>query len=389
MPVGTDILATTEQEIVGILLDEDGFGNYIQARDLKYNYYYAHLSQALVQKGAVVKAGKLIGKSGQSGNITGPHLHYEIRDLSGRKDAKINPLFLLKGTIKISQEMKSRFGFSSDILNLPVPINQTSFDPVSVDTDDAPQIPVVSQNQSRADTATSKSPPRNRPKMILQNISVDQSYGSKETFKKGSTTIRTREDIASDIQQIKNILNNYNIPLTCQVININLDLNNKISLLARVGLEIQLNQNAGFVDPKSDDYIIGPDLSKPIGNGYALKVYGRVRRNLLNLDIDYRPENSIINIYDTSGLTPRISQIRENVLDITKIMSDFGFAAVLPRQEFFVNNTKEKSNWFIFQKPSLIKKGYSYKELLSTVYDNNNEPIWQLADMYWDGARFI
>jgi murein DD-endopeptidase MepM/ murein hydrolase activator NlpD len=40
---------------------------------------YAHLSEALVRIGQHVNSGDLIGLSGDSGDVTGPHLHFEIR----------------------------------------------------------------------------------------------------------------------------------------------------------------------------------------------------------------------------------------------------------------------------------------------------------------------
>ena len=42
-------------------------------------YIYGHLSQSLVRAGQTVKAGQIIARSGQSGNCTGPCLHFEIR----------------------------------------------------------------------------------------------------------------------------------------------------------------------------------------------------------------------------------------------------------------------------------------------------------------------
>ncbi|MBT9174015.1 MAG: Glycyl-glycine endopeptidase LytM [Syntrophomonadaceae bacterium] len=45
--------------------------------------WFAHLSRAKVQPGDVVQRGTIIGRSGSTGNVTGPHLHYEERDAGG------------------------------------------------------------------------------------------------------------------------------------------------------------------------------------------------------------------------------------------------------------------------------------------------------------------
>ena len=41
---------------------------------------YAHLSKLDVKAGDVVKAGQRIGASGNTGNSSGPHLHFEMRN---------------------------------------------------------------------------------------------------------------------------------------------------------------------------------------------------------------------------------------------------------------------------------------------------------------------
>ena len=44
-----------------------------------YESYYAHLYRIFVQEGDSIKKGQSIGRAGNSGAVTGPHLHYEIR----------------------------------------------------------------------------------------------------------------------------------------------------------------------------------------------------------------------------------------------------------------------------------------------------------------------
>ena len=39
---------------------------------------YSHLSKILVQEGQLIKKNEIIGKVGQSGRVTGPHLHWQI-----------------------------------------------------------------------------------------------------------------------------------------------------------------------------------------------------------------------------------------------------------------------------------------------------------------------
>lgn len=60
-------------------------GKYITTKDLisNYIYSYAHLSLIEVEVGEIVKKGKRIGISGNSGRSTGPHLHFSIKSPGG------------------------------------------------------------------------------------------------------------------------------------------------------------------------------------------------------------------------------------------------------------------------------------------------------------------
>ncbi|MFO7886581.1 MAG: M23 family metallopeptidase, partial [Desulfobacteraceae bacterium] len=40
---------------------------------------YGHLDKILVKRGDMVKRGDIIGRMGNSGRSTGPHVHYEVK----------------------------------------------------------------------------------------------------------------------------------------------------------------------------------------------------------------------------------------------------------------------------------------------------------------------
>ena len=82
-PLGTPVLAAYAGQVVMA----DFLGGYGLAVALDHNQgkqqtLYAHLSEVFVKSGDRVKQGAVIGRVGSTGNSTGPHLHFEYRELT-------------------------------------------------------------------------------------------------------------------------------------------------------------------------------------------------------------------------------------------------------------------------------------------------------------------
>jgi murein DD-endopeptidase len=74
-------------------------GNYIVVKhSRKYTTRFLHLSKILVRTGQRVEMGQLIGRSGNTGRTTGPHLHYEFHVYN-------KPVDPMKVNLPLSQEV--------------------------------------------------------------------------------------------------------------------------------------------------------------------------------------------------------------------------------------------------------------------------------------------
>lgn len=79
--------------------DYNGGGNYIKIRHSnRFETSYLHLSAVYYRVGEPVKAGYIIGKSGNSGNSTGSHLHFAVKEFGNF----INPTQFLNDLIKVN-----------------------------------------------------------------------------------------------------------------------------------------------------------------------------------------------------------------------------------------------------------------------------------------------
>jgi murein DD-endopeptidase MepM/ murein hydrolase activator NlpD len=75
---GHDVKAAADG-VVSFAGIQNGYGNTVVVdHDGGRQTRYAHLSQELVRAGDLVSEGQVLGKSGNSGRSTGPHLHFEM-----------------------------------------------------------------------------------------------------------------------------------------------------------------------------------------------------------------------------------------------------------------------------------------------------------------------
>lgn len=78
-PVGTRLKAMSGG-IVTYAGRQGGYGNKVEIQHWDGSLvYYGHMASTSVKKGQVVMPGQLIGRLGNSGRSTGPHLHLEVR----------------------------------------------------------------------------------------------------------------------------------------------------------------------------------------------------------------------------------------------------------------------------------------------------------------------
>ena len=96
---GTDIAAETGTKIVSatdgtvVLASSKGdYGKHLKIQINDVMIVYAHCNKLYVKEGDSVKQGQEIAEVGATGNVTGPHLHFEIR----YQDRYIDPQSILE-----------------------------------------------------------------------------------------------------------------------------------------------------------------------------------------------------------------------------------------------------------------------------------------------------
>lgn len=94
VPEGTPVKAAEDGVVAYSGNELKGYGNLVLVRHSNgYVTAYAHASELLVKRGDLIKRGQVIAKSGQSGEVASPQLHFEIR----KGSSPVDPLQFLNG----------------------------------------------------------------------------------------------------------------------------------------------------------------------------------------------------------------------------------------------------------------------------------------------------
>jgi murein DD-endopeptidase MepM/ murein hydrolase activator NlpD len=94
VPENTPIKAAEDGVVAYAGNELKGYGNLVLVRHPNgYVTAYAHAKELLVKRGDQIKRGEVIAKSGQSGNVDAPQLHFEVR----KGSAPVDPMQFLNG----------------------------------------------------------------------------------------------------------------------------------------------------------------------------------------------------------------------------------------------------------------------------------------------------
>jgi murein DD-endopeptidase MepM/ murein hydrolase activator NlpD len=94
VPEGTPVKAAEDGVVTYSGNELKGYGNLVLIKHANgYVTAYAHASELLVKRGDTIRRGQIIAKSGQTGEVGSPQLHFEIR----KGTAPVDPLQFLNG----------------------------------------------------------------------------------------------------------------------------------------------------------------------------------------------------------------------------------------------------------------------------------------------------
>lgn len=100
-PIGSLAVAVSWGRVIAVGSTTWGpaYGTMVVVRTAsgRYDYAYCHLSRVDVKVGDRVRPGKVLGRTGDTGNTRGAHLHFEARTRGGRYGSDVHPAKVRRG----------------------------------------------------------------------------------------------------------------------------------------------------------------------------------------------------------------------------------------------------------------------------------------------------
>ncbi|EDX84970.1 M23 peptidase domain protein [Synechococcus sp. PCC 7335] len=148
-PQGTPVLAA-QDGVVAAAGEAGGYGLMVvlehELEEATLESRYAHLSEIFVASGKAVKKGEVVGLVGSTGNSTGPHLHFEMRELTADGWVLVNPDSMVQDSLaRLVQALNNpsqTISFSLDDFKLKnLKLKNLGVNKTAADTEDTELLP--------------------------------------------------------------------------------------------------------------------------------------------------------------------------------------------------------------------------------------------------------
>ena len=92
IPIGTPLFSAIDGTVI-TAKNSGNAGNMVSVqKEDGWIVTFMHMDSFAVSAGQKVKKGQLVGRSGNTGGSTGPHLHLEVKNADGKY---VNPIFII------------------------------------------------------------------------------------------------------------------------------------------------------------------------------------------------------------------------------------------------------------------------------------------------------
>lgn len=391
IPIGTPIRAIANGVIYKTGYQETGYGNYISIahsnvpdpenpqNKITIISNYAHLSSISVRDGEIVTKGQIIGKSGDSGMTTAPHIHFQI----DRENAPFHPYWPFTwseisnaGIASYFEAVKVGFGkenaqkYTIHSINLITKYKEyDSANLVVVDDQKSEtlgnQTTVIKNDNSESLNNSAPKPVDPSLVELVENVPVENSTEkiSSTEFKLAFET--DRGFIPGEDESIKIHINQEALVASSGIINLSSTLKNKAIITPPKLTKSDFVNGSAEIKVKTDSessfklIANGDNFDEVKSKSLRAEIFKDVSSSHLYSEaIKYLKENNIVSGYDDNSFKPNNNLNRAEALKIILTANSISIAEGtnnfpdVPNNAWFAKYVKTAVS-------KLIVKGYS------------------------------